>query len=464
MPDLWRLVAGDWSWILAFRTLELCVFTVLFSLVLGIPVAWLLARGPRRGRGFWAAIATLPLGVPPILSAAPFFSLGNVAASTVVCAFALSLCFFPVVALLVGAQLEGVPEGEEEAARALSGAFGAWRGVLGRRLWPSILASAGAVGALSLWEMGAPDLLGTPTLSAEVYRQLNAAAGVDASAAGARAALAALPVPFLALVLLWPAMRLLRGASGDLNRASHRINIVGALALLVSPGALVWRFGREIDAPNEVWNTLAGTSDAIWNTLWSATWSAAFCTFGALGLCLAWREWPRNWRRLIGILVVIPGLFAPVVIGVALIEWFNRDAFAALYDSKMGMVLWGHFARFFPVAIALLWPAVARLNADALHAAQGLGASPFRTAISIALPLLKTPLAATFAVLWAACAGELTVSVLVHGPGGETLTLPIFNFLHAGIASDVAILALVLMLGCGAAMGIAGVLSRAASR
>jgi iron(III) transport system permease protein len=233
--------------------------------------------------------------------------------------------------------------------------------------------------------------------------------------------------------------------------------------LLVSPGWLIARFAREIEGAG-VWNTLAGTSDAIWNTLLSASFSAAFCTLGALALCLAWREWPHHWRGAALRLVVVPGLFAPVVIGVALIEWFNTQTFGALYDSRLGMVLWGHFARFFPVAIALLWPATARLNADAIHAAQGLGASPFRAAWSVAVPMLRTHLAGTFAVLWAACAGELTVSVLVHGPGGDTLTLPIFNFLHAGIASDVATLALVLMLGCGAAMAVAGVLSRLGAR
>jgi ABC-type Fe3+ transport system permease subunit len=106
MPGLWRLVAQDVSPLLAFRTLELCLLTALFSGFLGIPAAWLLARGPRRGRVNWAALVMVPLGVPPILAAAPFFSLGNVAASVWVCAFALSLCFFPVVAIGVSAALE----------------------------------------------------------------------------------------------------------------------------------------------------------------------------------------------------------------------------------------------------------------------------------------------------------------------------------------------------------------------
>jgi iron(III) transport system permease protein len=70
-------------------------------------------------------------------------------------------------------------------------------------------------------------------------------------------------------------------------------------------------------------------------------------------------------------------------------------------------------------------------------------------------PALKGALAGIAALIWAMCAGELSVSVLVHGPGGDTLAIPIFGLLHAGIAADVAALCLLLMLLCGGAMALA---------
>ncbi len=75
--------------------------------------------------------------------------------------------------------------------------------------------------------------------------------------------------------------------------------------------------------------------------------------------------------------------------------------------------------------------------------------------------MLRNAIAGAWGLVWAWSAGELTVTVLVHGPGGDTLPIPIFNFLHAGIASDVAALCLLLMALCGGAMVLAfGVLRR----
>jgi iron(III) transport system permease protein len=167
------------------------------------------------------------------------------------------------------------------------------------------------------------------------------------------------------------------------------------------------------------------------------------------------RRFSRGWQWLALSGVLLPGLCAPVVLGVALIEWWNRAALGPVYDSTLGMVLVGQAARFFPFAVALLWAPVQRLNPEMSFAAQNMGASPLRTLFSVQIPQLRTALTAVFATLWAFCAGELTITVLVHGPGGDTLTLPIFNLLHAGLAADVSALCLLLMMLCGTAMALA---------
>jgi iron(III) transport system permease protein len=228
-----------------------------------------------------------------------------------------------------------------------------------------------------------------------------------------------------------------------------------ALVLLLSPGWIVWQLLGALESATASWNAIAANNDALRNTLISATFSALILTFGALFLLISWRGWRPKWRAFALTATLLPGLVAPVVLGVALIEWWNRAQFAALYDSSLGMVVVGHAARFLPLALALLWAPVARLHPDASFAAQNAGASPFRALFSVEIPHLKRALGATFAAVWALCAGELSVTVLVHGPGGDTLPLPIFNLLHAGLAADVGALCLLLMVLCGAAMSLA---------
>ena len=464
-PQARALLLNPLALRLAGDSLALCAATALGATILGVPLGFLVARGPRRARAFVAALCALPLGIPAVLAAAPFFSLGGPENHPLLaCAFALSLVYFPVVAFGTAAALSALPLEEEEAARALCGPLRAWFGVLGRRIAPAIGAVAGVVAALTLWEMGAPDLLSYPTLSSEIYRQLNSPTALGDP--NARAALTAWPVPLLALIFLWPALRIAGHWSGGQTNDSSNSSRSGALVLwapllLVSPGFLVWRFARELDDPRAIYDTLAANADALVNTLIVATLSATICVALALALCLAWRNWGAKWRQGALTLTLAPGLWAPVVIGVALIEAFNRPLTGALYDSAFGMTVWGDCARFLPLSIAILWGATARLPAESLWAAAGLGAPPLRAALGVALPLLRGTIAGAWGLVWAWSAGELTVTVLVHGPGGDTLPIPIFNFLHAGIASDVAALCLLLMALCGSAMALGfGVLRR----
>jgi ABC-type spermidine/putrescine transport system permease subunit II len=73
-----------------------------------------------------------------------------------------------------------------------------------------------------------------------------------------------------------------------------------------------------------------------------------------------------------------------------------------------------------------------------------MGDSPRRAARKILWPLLQPALYGTMILLWALCAGELTVSILVNQPGGQTLPKPIFNLMHIGESERVAALSLTL--------------------
>ena len=453
-PDLPALLFNILVLRLTISSVVLCVLTAIVASFLGVPLGFVIARGPRRARALVAALTALPLGVPAVLAAAPFFSLGGPNRWPLwACAFALALVYFPIIAFGTAAALAALPLEEEEAARALQGAFAAWSGVLGRRVWPAVAASAGVVAALCLWEMGAPDILSYPTLSSEIYRQLNSPNALGDP--NVRAALTAWPVPFLALLFLSPALRIARNwnaPSSAPNPSRKGALLWWAPLLLVSPGFLVWQFARELDDPRAIFDTLAANTDALFNTLIAATAAATICVSLALALCLMWRNWPARARQIAFALTLVPGLTASVVTGVSLIAAFNRPLTGAFYDSPFGMTIWGDCARFLPLAIAVVWGAVARLPAESLWAAAGVGASPFRVAMNVALPMLRGAIAGAWGLVWAWSAGELTVTVLVHGPGGDTLPIPIFNFLHAGIASDVAALCLLLMALCGGAM------------
>ncbi len=463
-PGLWSEVgAARGVWI---GTLELCFLTAISAAILGVPLGFCLARGPKFLRVLSAIGCALPLGIPPVIVAAPFVSAsGKTGFPLVFSVLTLAMSFYPLVALSCALAIRSVPRGEEDAALLLLCPFRAWLGVLGRRILPAITGGAGAVAALCAWEMGAPDLLSQPSFGMSVYRALNSPETLQPGEGAARAALSSLGVPLLALLFLIPAARALknwtRNSSADSfnstkNEARRGVFLaLGALVLLISPGFILWKLFGALEGLGAAKTTIAANDDAISNTLFTATFSAIFLVLCALFSLWMWRDWPTKWRVFAFGAALLPGLVAPIVIGVALVEFWNRAIFGALYDSSLGMVLVGHFARFFPLALALLAVPFFRLNPDFRAGALGLGAPPLRVLRDIEFPLLGGALAGVAALGWALCAGELSVSVLVHGPGGDTLAIPIFGLLHAGIAADVAALCLLLMALCGGAMSAA---------
>ncbi len=143
-----------------------------FSFVVGVPLAWLLARAPFRGRGLVRALVTLPLVLPPVVGGValllafgrrglvgkylyewtglslPFTTAGVIVAETFVA--------MPFLVVTVEGALRGMDRRLEDAAATL----GASRLLVLRRVTlpaiaPSLVAGAVLTWARALGEFGA---------------------------------------------------------------------------------------------------------------------------------------------------------------------------------------------------------------------------------------------------------------------------------------------------------------------
>jgi iron(III) transport system permease protein len=157
---------------------------------------------------------------------------------------------------------------------------------------------------------------------------------------------------------------------------------------------------------------------------------------------------------LLGVVVtawVIPG---PVV-GIGLKESINwlmdlthsQGLADALYYGYSPLpLLWAYLLRFFPAAMALLWPVVRLLPSELIEAARVDGASPSQEFSRVVWPLTRLPwLTAGLAVAVLAL-GELSASKLVETPGSQTFAHEVFTQMHYGVTNDLAALCLWLLL------------------
>ncbi len=122
-----------------------------------------------------------------------------------------------------------------------------------------------------------------------------------------------------------------------------------------------------------------------------------------------------------------------------------------LYDGPSILpILWVCAVRFFPVAVAVLWPTVRLLPVELRDAARVDGARPADELFRVVLPVTRRACERAALAVGVLSLGELSAGKLVETPGSTTLSHVIFEQMHRGVPSDVAALCLVLLLAVAA--------------
>jgi len=170
--DVWSILTSE-SALTALRLSIWCSFwATLAALVLGVPLAWLLARVPFPGRGLARALCTLSMVLPPVVAGvALFYALGRrglvgqyldrwfgitLPFSTAGVVVAQTFVAMPFLVLTVEAAFRQQDTRFEEAARTLGGSrWYVFRRVTLPAIRPGLVAGAVLAWARALGEFGA---------------------------------------------------------------------------------------------------------------------------------------------------------------------------------------------------------------------------------------------------------------------------------------------------------------------
>jgi ABC-type Fe3+ transport system permease subunit/sugar lactone lactonase YvrE len=151
-----------------------------------------------------------------------------------------------------------------------------------------------------------------------------------------------------------------------------------------------------------------------------------------------------TWRLRLDSVLWLPFFMPGVLLGIALIWLFNRRGLSAIYQSA-AIVLIAYAIRY----AGLGWNTVARAirSGDRSLAAMARleGATAWQTLRHIHWPQASAQLGAAWYVTYLLCLWDVETLVLIVPPGGETLSLRIFNLLHYGHNSQVNALCLLLL-------------------
>jgi len=175
------------------------------------------------------------------------------------------------------------------------------------------------------------------------------------------------------------------------------------------------------------------------------------------GTPLAWwlASTRGGWTRVVELLVDLPVVMPPAVVGIALLETFGRRG---LLGGLLGTL--GVQVPFTPLAVVLAQVVVSapfyveaaaaafrRVDRDLLIVARTLGQSPSGAFLRVAVPLALPGLVGGAALSWARALGEFGATLLFAGNlPGTTQTMPLA--IYMALESDVRVaVALSLVLG-----------------
>ena len=461
---------GDRQIALLLNSLRIAGGAAVVSMVLGgaLGVALQMLRVPSRTLLLW--LLPVPFLIPPYIQTLAWMEIlgkGGILAGVLESLFdvraavpnlyspggavwVLALAHYPIVAATTLLGVRGLDARYEEAAVLARGPRAVLLRIQGPLLAPAILTGGLIVFLLTLVTFSVPSMLQQSVYPVEIHTQFAAFYDTGAGLWGAMPLVAVGGAAALAWLMY---VRRRRGwysghaRPAQCTRGTRPVRI-GAAAMswglvsvstLLPLSVLAWR-SLPVSSYAQAWDTAhqeLASSVAIA--------SASACIITGLGFLLAYFSRLRVATAAVCGTTLTPMLMSGPALGIALILAWNHAGWrGAVYDS-VAIVVLASCARYLFFGFAAAAVAARRLDPELFEAASVSGASWYRQAGSVLLPLSLPTLAGVWGLSFVLCFGEVDAAVLLTPPGSTTLPVRIFGLLHYGPSSLVAALSLLVV-------------------
>ncbi len=461
-PELWRSFFGRAYYTGALtNSLWLSTATTILALLLGVPLAILVARYDLPFGGLIRALAVLSLLSPPFIGAYAWVTLlGRAGVLTNWLGLksfsiygpggvllVLVLHHFAYVFLLTSAALTRIDPAVEEAAQTLGSS--PWRRLLSITL-PLALPAIGASGLLvftsSLADFGTPMLIGEGlrTLPIVAYNEFLSEVGGNAGLATVSSVLMLL----IALVALAVQAWILRGRSYAMQslrkpavaRLSPGARLAGTLFALVVAGASALpqavvlvtsflrargpRFTGELGLDNYrlMWDRMG---EVVGRTMLYATTATLVMLVGGMLVAYFLIRRTDGLSRSIDGLLILSQILPGTVLGLGLIATWSRPPLP-LAGTGAILVL-AYIIRRIAYTVRSAAAGVSQLSPAVEEASLALGASPARTFWRVTVPLILPAALSGAIISWITTLGELSSTIMLYTGRTATISILIYN-------------------------------------
>lgn len=495
----------------------LSIGTVLFCALVGVPLAFLFERFTFPGRRLFAALAALPLVLPPLVGTVAFIFLcgeSGILAHGIQNLFGLqnppwrlrgwpaillfhTYTMYPFFYVLTGAGLRRIDASLAEAARGLGASkFTVIRRVLLPQLTPSLLAAALLTFMTSMASFSAPLLFGgdVRVLTLEIFRARQRGdftLAVTETVILAIISLGALIVfqryegtrKFAAAAMKGAPRRRASIGSGAARVLATVAAVIFAIVLILPVATLVLvSFAQEGSWTTQTfpaaytvanYQRLFGdpyAAEVFFNSVTMSVIAAlaamlwSFCVVMLLRRQTARSKvFGEGWRRLLSLLVLVPWALPGTVVAVSVAEAYGQPSLLLGSFILVG-TFWilpvVYFLRFMPLVVRALQASVEQLDPSLEEAAGSLGARAWQRFTRVTLPLVWPGAVAGTLLAFVIALGEYVASVLVFVPANRPISIAIASELRDFNLGAAAAYGVVLIVIISISMVVAGRLER----
>ncbi|NQY16762.1 ABC transporter permease [Alteromonas sp.] len=448
------------------NTVSLVVLTIIGSVLIGVPLAFLTAYVQMPFKRFWLILLAAPLALPSYIGAfAMYFSFGrggeieNILGITTPSisglwgsALVMSLYTYPFVMMTTRSSLLSLDASLVNAARTLGLSLGAslWRVVL-PRVVNSVAAGALLAALYALSDFGTPAIMGFDTFTRVIFVEYNAF-GLS------QAAMLSLQLMVIVGLILFIESRI----SGASERPGRHLSLFPGrwqrnLMLLATMPIVLLAIVLPL-AIFTLWLIREGTGGFVLSYAWNSAHASFIAAVVAVLLAIPVAHAAiagkagRVMERITYFGFGVPG----IVMGTALV-YVGLKYLPALYQT-LSLLVMAYVLRFIPLAVGSVRSTAENIDSGLVKAARVLGASPREAFMRITLPLTLRGMIAGAALVFLEAMRELPATLMLGPTGFETLATYMWRVYEAGYFGRAAVpgLLLVLLSGVGLILMLSG--------
>lgn len=437
---------------LLYNTAALGLGTAALSTLVGAPLGFVLARVALPRKSLLRVALAAPALLPPYVVALAWTYLlapagGEWAYGVAGAVVVLTIIFYPLSMLATEAALRRVEPRLEEAALLVARPALVLRRITVPLAAPTMMAAGLVIFVLAISEFGVPGVLRVRVFTTEVFTAFAALYDVR------RAIVLALPLAAVSLLTAVVAAtlvgeRLVTTRRGAATRSPlvfdgwkrPSLAAVGGVLLVavLTPLAVL---ATEAQRSSSIVDAVRGAQTAVMNSLLLGAIGATLVTLVATALAYA-RVRVRRLGRIADVLMVFLFTVPSTVVGVGLIELWNRPGVLGAVYGTAAMPVLGYLARFVPVATLMVAAALHSVPIAHEEAAAVGGATWLETMTGIVLPQVKRGLLTVWVVSFVLAFGEVGTTILVAPAGESTLPIRVYTLIANAPPGHVAALAL----------------------